>query len=683
MGAGAPNRGGTWAIMLTSWVPMHKTAAAKSRRGQTLIAIREMLLRGEFASSKRIEEAELSKVLGASRLAVHTALETLAHEGLVEESPAGGFVARHFTYQDISDAIAARGALEGLAAGLAAARISDPKQLDEIRRISLELADVTASLADTEPPTAEEMARFGELNAAFHTALVALAQSPMLQLSVKRVQAIAFASPAAVVVPGERGGFSRAVEEHAAILDAIEAHDATRAEALTREHARFALQGLRSSLTKSGDAPAKARALPHGSTANAKSVTRSRTGSRGPGASARTALLILDAAADLFCEKGFSETTTREIAARLNIHQASLYFHIAGKEDLLYRISKLVIESMEQRVRSALESGSPGERVRIFIDAHLEGLFENRNRTMAAMVESRSLAGARGKELAAMRSRYSDLLNHEIEAEVQAGLLRRDIPAPALRLALLNYLNWTPRWFRTSGPLALEQLGDIYDSVFREGIAAPGQARLSLPQIRPLRRGRSDPANGGTLGKFLRTAAELFSRHGYSSTSTRAISTFLGMEKATLYYHVESKEDLLYLICKSSFEMLHSDMERALEGITCPLEELAVLIQAQCISLLRDQTQHATALAEVRALSPERLAEIVSMRKGHQNRVRGLIQAGQKAGVIRKDIEARYLASMLQGLLERTVVWYRKGGGIPPSELAGYFAETFLFGARG
>ena len=369
-------------------------------------------------------------------------------------------------------------------------------------------------------------------------------------------------------------------------------------------------------------------------------------------------------------------------AARLDIHQASLYFHITGKEDLLYRVSKLVLESMEQRVHSALANGSTGERLRIFIDAHLQGLFENRNRTMAAMVESRSVAGARGKELALMRSRYSDLLNHELEAAAQAGLLRRDIPPMALRLALLNYLNWTPRWFRTSGPLALDQLGDIYDCVFREGIAAPGQPRLSLPQFRPFRRGRSDPAHGGTLGKFLRTAAELFSRQGYASTSTRAISTFLGMEKATLYYHVKSKEDLLYLICKSSFEMLHADMERALTGITCPLEELAVLIQAQCISLLRDQTQHATALAEVRALSPERLAEIVSMRKGHQNRVRGLIQAGQKAGVIRRDIEARYLASMLQGLLERTVVWYRKGGGIPPSELAGYFAETFLFGAQ-
>jgi DNA-binding GntR family transcriptional regulator/AcrR family transcriptional regulator len=661
---------------------MHKTAAVTSRRGQTLIAIREMLLRGAFAARKRIEEVELSKALGASRSAVHAALETLSHEGLVEESPPGGFTARYFTDQDISDAIEARGVLEGLAASLAARRISDPAQLKDIRRIGLELAQVTASFAVTEPPTAEQMARFAELNAAFHSALVSLAHSPMLQLSLKRVQSIAFASPAAVVVPAERGGFSRAVEDHAAILEAIEAHDAARAEALTREHARFALQGLRSAVAKSGDAPAKARDLLPARAGIATGATGSRTRSRQPGASAPTAHLVLDTAADLFCEKGFSVTTTREIAARLNIHQASLYYHIAGKEDLLYRISKMVIESMAQRVYSAFESGNPGERLRDFIGAHLQGLFENRTRTMAAMVESRSLAGARGKELAAMRSRYSDLVDREIQAAVQAGLLRGDIPAAALRLALLNYLNWTPRWFRTSGLLALEQLADIYYQVFREGIAAPGQSRSSLPRIRPLRRARSGPAHSGTLGKFLHTAAELFSRQGYSSTTTRSISTFLGMEKATLYYHVESKEDLLYLICKSSFEMLHRDVEKALEGIACPLEQLAVLIQAQCISLLRDQTQHATALAEARALSPERLAEIVSMRKGYQNRVRRLIEAGQKAGTVRRDIEPRYLASMLQGLLERTVLWYRKSGAIRPDELAGYFAGTFLFGAQ-
>ena len=154
------------------------------------------------------------------------------------------------------------------------------------------------------------------------------------------------------------------------------------------------------------------------------------------------------------------------------------------------------------------------------------------------------------------------------------------------------------------------------------------------------------------------------------------------MEKATLYYHVKSKEDLLYLITKSSVEALQEDVKKALEGITCPVDQLAVLIQAHCMSLLRDQTQHATALAEVRALSSGRLAEIVSMRKAYQQRIRRIIEAAQKSGFVRTDVEPRYLASMLQGLLDRAVEWYQKGGMLGSAELSGYFRDIYLFGAQ-
>jgi TetR/AcrR family transcriptional regulator, cholesterol catabolism regulator len=153
------------------------------------------------------------------------------------------------------------------------------------------------------------------------------------------------------------------------------------------------------------------------------------------------------------------------------------------------------------------------------------------------------------------------------------------------------------------------------------------------------------------------------------------------MEKATLYYHVKSKEDLLYLIVKS-IETLHAEVYRAIEDITCPLEQLAVLIRTHCLSLLRDQTQHATSLAEVRALSAQRLAEIVSMRKTYQTRIRQIIGVGQKSGSIRADIESRYLASMLRGLLDRVVEWYQKGNGIAPQELANQFLDIYLFGAK-
>ena len=280
-----------------------------------------------------------------------------------------------------------------------------------------------------------------------------------------------------------------------------------------------------------------------------------------------------------------------------------------------------------------------------------------------------------------LRRNYSDLLDQELASAVKAGIVRRDIPVSVLRLALLNYLNWTPRWYHLSGPLTLDELAGIYERVFFEGIAL-GQPGPSVPQLQNLRRTRAGPAHSGTLGKFVRTAAELFSKQGYASTSTRSISTFIGMEKATLYYHVKSKEDLLYLITKSSVEALQEDVQKALEGITCPFDQLAMLVQAHCMSLLRDQTQHATALAEVRALSPGRLAEIVSMRKAYQQRIRQIIAVAQNSGSVRTDAEPRYLASMLQGLLDRVVEWYQKGGMLGPAELAGHFCAIYLFGAR-
>ncbi|MGA2879113.1 MAG: TetR family transcriptional regulator [Bryobacteraceae bacterium] len=637
-----------------------------------------MILRGELAPRKTIEEIELSKKLGASRPIVRGTLEKLHQEGLLEELSNGGYAPRIFTRQDIADAIEARGALEGLAAGLAARRVTDPAELDRARRIQSELVTATDSFCLTESPTVEQMARFGEFNLAFHEAVVALAKSPMLQLALDRVQSIAFASPAAVVTPAEPGGYSRAIREHEEILHAIQTSDAMRAEKLVREHARFALRGVKNALDRPGPLAPKPKvdSTPRGDTA-AKSTPRQAELS-GP-----TSELVLDAAAALFGEKGFSETSTRAIAARLNIHQASLYYHISTKEELLYRINRLTLETVEQHVRRALENHDNARyRLSALIQAHLQGLFENPNRALASISEYRSLSRAHRRELTGLRGNYSDLLDNELASAVKAGIVRKDIPVSVFRLALLNYLNWTPRWYHLSGPLPLDELAGIYDRVFFEGIAALGQPRPSVPQLQNLRRTRTGPAHSGTLGKFVRTAAELFSKQGYASTSTRSISTLIGMEKATLYYHVKSKEDLLYLITKSSVEALQEDVQKALEGITCPFDQLAMLIQAHCMSLLRNQTQHGTALAEVRALSPGRLAEIVSMRKAYQKGIRQILEAAQKSGSIRTDAEPRYLASMLQGLLDRVVEWYQKGGMLGPAELSGYFCDIYMFGAQ-
>ena len=658
---------------------MPDSPRVNTRRAQTLVAVREMILRGEFVPRKIIEEVELSKALGASRPIVGATLEKLHQEGLLEELSPGAYVPRVFSGQDIADAIEARGALESVAAGLAARRGADSTLVKRARSINAALAETTNSFSTTESPTAVQMARFGELNLAFHKALIALSRSPMLKLSLERVQSIAFASPAAVVTPAEPRGFAQAIREHEAILDAIQAGDAVLAETLVLEHARFALRGVNTAIAGPLRLTPKLAPPQHRLTAPRPSTGRTNQAeSAGP-----TSQLVLDAAATLFCEKGFSETTTREIAARLNIHQASLYYHMSGKEELLYRISKLTLETVERAVGGAMENQtSARDRLTVFVRGHLQGLYENPNRSLASISEFRSLSREHRRELTTLRSSYSSRLNRELASAVKAGILRRDIPVSILRLALFNYLNWTPRWYRLPGRLALDDLAGIYDRVFFEGIVTPGHRRPSLPELQNLPRRRPGSGHTGTLGKFVRTAAELFSKQGYASTSTRSLSALIGMEKATLYYHVKGKEDLLYLITKSSVETLQEEVAKAVEGIESPLERLAVLIRAHCMSLLRDQTQHATSLAEVRALSPKRLAEIVSLRKTYQTGIRRIIEAGQKNGSIRNDVEPRYLASMLRGLLDRTVEWYQKGGSPGPVELAELFCEIYLFGAQ-
>src|SRR5579863_1475647 len=86
---------------------------------------------------------------------------------------------------------------------------------------------------------------------------------------------------------------------------------------------------------------------------------------------------VLDRAAELFWKKGYAATTTREIAASLGIRQASLYHHVASKEDLLFQLCVTSLEQFLRDVQAALEKpGPPLDRMRVLIHVHLTTLLK-------------------------------------------------------------------------------------------------------------------------------------------------------------------------------------------------------------------------------------------------------------------------------------------------------------------
>ncbi len=184
-----------------------------------------------------------------------------------------------------------------------------------------------------------------------------------------------------------------------------------------------------------------------------------------------------------------------------------------------------------------------------------------------------------------------------------------------------------------------------------------------------------------TAERLLDTAAKLFWTKGYASTTTREIADVLGVRKASLYHHIGSKEDLLFQISVHSLEHITREVTVAVEACDDPVERVRTLIHAHVSSMIEDQDKHSVMLTELRALSPGRRAEIVAMRDDYERLVAGVLDRACVAGVLRDDVPVKYLALSLLNLLNWSIFWFQRDGGLSPDQLADYLAALYLSGA--
>ena len=219
-----------------------QTTESDSQLGRTVLRIREMILRGEFGPGERISEYPLTTRLGASRTPIRLALERLAHEGLLQPYPTGGFIVRRFTLDDVWDGIEVRGLLEGGAARLAAERLGNDSEVEPLRKRQQEMD----ALGE---PTVENFSTYADLNDAFHAEIVRLSKSEMLRQALDRLFTLPLTSPRILVSmhPESLEGpqlFIISQEHHYRIIDAILKRQGARAESLAREHAQLSRRTL-------------------------------------------------------------------------------------------------------------------------------------------------------------------------------------------------------------------------------------------------------------------------------------------------------------------------------------------------------------------------------------------------------------------------------------------------------
>lgn len=212
---------------------------------RAVVRIREMVLRGELAPGQRVAEAPLADLLGVSRTPIRQALPLLAQEGLLIEHVSRGFVVRAFTVADIVDAIDLRGALEGLAVRRVAERGVTRAFLRKLKDC---LEDGDAIFTKRRLVESDE-ARYAEMNARFHTAILEEADSELIAEAIERNSRVPFAGPQALAFDKSNleqmyDALLYAHRQHHAIVEAFERGESGRAEALMREHANAVKQSL-------------------------------------------------------------------------------------------------------------------------------------------------------------------------------------------------------------------------------------------------------------------------------------------------------------------------------------------------------------------------------------------------------------------------------------------------------
>jgi AcrR family transcriptional regulator len=179
---------------------------------------------------------------------------------------------------------------------------------------------------------------------------------------------------------------------------------------------------------------------------------------------------ILEAAAQVFRQKGFHGASMADIAQAVNLQKASLYHHVSSKQELLLAILDRALELLLERISAiTVQNISPDKKLQLMMREYMKILVENQDLAAVLLFEHRSLERKQHARHVPNRDKFESLWKDVLSDGVKAKLFKCEDPALATR-ALLGIMNWTLTWYRPDGALPVEQIADQYSNLLLNGL---------------------------------------------------------------------------------------------------------------------------------------------------------------------------------------------------------------------
>lgn len=181
--------------------------------------------------------------------------------------------------------------------------------------------------------------------------------------------------------------------------------------------------------------------------------------------------------------------------------------------------------------------------------------------------------------------------------------------------------------------------------------------------------------------QIIKAAEKLFRDKGFEGTSMRDIASSLGIEAASLYSHIKSKDEILESICFRMADELIKAIDEVNDLYFNAEEKLKSAVKNHVTIIARDLDGASVFLREWRHLKPPKLKQFVILRNRYEEGFRKILLNGEHENVFDAP-DKKFAVLTILSAVNWIVEWYNPKGKMTPEEIAESLTDFILTGLR-
>ncbi|WIX75661.1 TetR/AcrR family transcriptional regulator [Amycolatopsis carbonis] len=184
--------------------------------------------------------------------------------------------------------------------------------------------------------------------------------------------------------------------------------------------------------------------------------------------------------------------------------------------------------------------------------------------------------------------------------------------------------------------------------------------------------------------EIIRAAADVFRLRGYEATTLLEVAKSLGTDRASLYYYVGSKEELLQEIVRNALQNVLEAAETIKRSRASAPEKLKALIASMVDNYAENypyMSIYTQDLGRIARQDSDWATDVIERTRRYEAVVHAVLAKGQRDGTVRSDVPVDLVSLSLFGMINWMHRWHRPDSQFSADQIAESFTKIFLEGS--